>query len=132
MLRSIVAFVTAAALISMLVVATFAAEPNGASGHGADVSAVAKAVHTTQGNAHGKAVSAIANAHGKAVSAAERARAAERQAAGKANGAANKANGTAKANGNGVGHGNGASSSAPGAANAPTEPGRIKGDTSQP
>jgi hypothetical protein len=84
-----------------------AAAPNGAAGHGADVSAVAKAVHTTQGNAHGKAVSAIASAHGKEVSAAARARAAANKAAGQANGAAGKANGQAN-KANGAGHGKGA------------------------
>ncbi len=125
MIRSILAFATAAALVLALAAVAVAADPNGATGHGADVSAVAKAVHTTQGNAHGKAVSAIASAHGKAVSAAAKARAAANKANGKANAAAGKANAAAnkankaadkadkadKANGAGHGNGNGAGAS---------------------
>ena len=79
---------TAAALSVALSVATasavVAADPQGPTGHGAEVSAVAKAVETTQGNAHGKAVAAIASAHGKEVSAAAKAKAAEKRAAAKA------------------------------------------------
>ena len=81
MIRSVLAFGTAAALVVGMAAVANAADPKGATGHGADVSAVAKAVHTTQGNAHGKAVSAIASAHGKEVSAAARARAAANKAA---------------------------------------------------
>ena len=84
LIRSILAFATAAALVLAMAAVAVAADPNGATGHGADVSAVARAVHTTQGNAHGKAVSAIASAHGKAVSAAAKARAAANKAAGQA------------------------------------------------
>ena len=67
MIRSILAFAAASALVVAMTAIAIAADPNGATGHGADVSAVAKAVHTTQGNAHGKAVSAIASGHGKEV-----------------------------------------------------------------
>jgi predicted small secreted protein len=132
MIRSILAFATAAALVVAMAAVVIAADPNGATGHGADVSAVAKAVHTTQGNAHGKAVSAIASAHGKAVSAAAQARAAADKAAGQAKGAAGKANGQAN-NANGAGHANGkgagGASEAP-ADVAPAEPGRVKDSTS--
>lgn len=114
------ALVAAGALVVAVTSAVIAADPNGATGHGAEVSAVARAVHTTQGNAHGKAVSAIASAHGKEVSAAARERAAANKAAGKANGAAH-----ASGKSNGIGHGDGKSSSAPGP-NAASEPGRIK------
>ena len=125
MIRSILAFVTAGALVVAMAAVVVAAGPN----HGADVSAVAKAVHTTQGNAHGKAVSAIASAHGKAMSAAARARAAANKAAGKANGAAGKANGQAnKANGQAKAKGAGGASEAPDD-DAPAEPGRIKDGT---
>ena len=80
-----------------------------------------------RGNAHGKAVSAIAKAHGKEVSAAARARAAERQAAGKANGNANsKANAPASGKANASAHPNGKASDAPDDDTAPIEPGRIK------
>ena len=132
MIRSILAFATAAALVVAMAAVVIAADPNGAAGHGADVSAVAKAVHTAQGNAHGKAVSAIASAHGKQVSAAARARAVANKAAGQANGTAGKANGQAN-KANGAGHGNG--KSAGGASEAPddatpAEPGRVKGSTS--
>ena len=57
MIRSILALATATTLVVAMAAVAVAAGPTG---HGADVSAVAKAVHTTQGNAHGKAVSAIA------------------------------------------------------------------------
>jgi hypothetical protein len=104
MVRRSVALVASAVLAIGLASATFAADPTAARGHGAEVSAVAKAVHAVQGNAHGKAVSAIAKTHGKEVSAAARARAAAKHAAGQGNGNANasgKANaGGAKANAN--------------------------------
>ena len=119
MIRSILACVTAAALVVAMAAVVVAAGPN----HGADVSAVAKAVHTTQGNAHGKAVSAIASAHGKAVSAAARARAAANKATGKANGQANKAKGQAN-----QAKGSGGPSEAPDD-DAPAEPGRVKDGT---
>ena len=95
MVRRLIALVTSGTLVVALTSAALAADPNGATGHGDDVSAVARAVHDVQGNAHGKAVSAIAKAHGKAVSAAAHARNAERQAAGKGN--------NGNANGKGVG-----------------------------
>jgi hypothetical protein len=133
MIRSILALATAAGLVVTMAAVAVAAGPTG---HGADVSAVAKAVHATQGNAHGKAVSAIASAHGKEVSAAARARAAANKAAGQAKGAAGKANGQAnsaagKANGAGHGNGKGAggASEAPDG-EAPAEPGRVKDTTS--
>jgi hypothetical protein len=110
MVRKVVAVAASAVLAVTMAAAAFAADPNGATGHGADVSAVAKAVHAVKGNAHGKAVSAIAKTHGKEVSAAARARAAERQAAGKAN-HADKGKANAAANKD----------------VAPREPGRIKG-----
>jgi len=81
--RRLAAATIAAALSVVTASAVGAADPLG-TGHGDDVSAVAKAVETTQGNAHGKAVSAIAKQHGAEVSAAARARAAEKKAAGKA------------------------------------------------
>ena len=128
MIRSILAFATAAALVVAMAAVAVAAGPN----HGADVSAVANAVHTTQGNAHGKAVSAIASAHGKAISAAARAHAAANKAAGQANGAAGKANGQAnKANGARPTRQRvpGGPSEAPDD-DAPAEPGRVKDNTS--
>jgi hypothetical protein len=81
MVRRLVVLLISGSLVVGLASVALAADPNGASGHGAEVSAVAKAVHAVQGNAHGKAVSAIAKAHGKEVSAAARARAAAKQAA---------------------------------------------------
>jgi hypothetical protein len=66
---------TPALLATSLVVASaaiaLAEEPN--TGHGAEVSAVAKAVETVVDGSHGKAVSAIAKTHGAAVSADARA-----------------------------------------------------------
>ena len=102
--RRIAALLGSVALVAGLASAAFAADPNGATGHGAEVSAVARAVHAVQGNAHGKAVSAIAKSHGKEVSAAARARAAAKQT-GKGTGAGNgngngSANGAAKAKAN--------------------------------
>jgi hypothetical protein len=120
MLRSILASTAAFALVVVLASAALAAE-----GHGAEVSAVARAVHTTQGNAHGKAVSAIASAHGKEVSAAARARAAANKAAGKANGATH---GNSQGKGNPNASGN--ASSAHDQATAVPEPGRIKAEGS--
>lgn len=96
--RRFAAVLGSVALVVGLASAAFAADPNGATGHGAEVSAVAMAVHAVQGNAHGKAVSAIAKTHGKEVSAAARARAAARQAE----------KGTGAGNGNGNGNANGA------------------------
>ena len=126
--RTILAFATAAALALTLAAVAVAADPNGATGHGADVWAVAKAVHTTQGNAHGKAVSAIASAHGKAVSAAA--------AANKANGAAAKDKDAEHGNGNrAAGASEAPDDEAPAsealddeapAGDAPAEPGRVK------
>jgi hypothetical protein len=81
MVRRVVALLIAGALIVGLASVALAADPNDATGHGAEVSAVARAVHAVQGNAHGKAVSTIAKTHGKEVSAAARARAAAKQAA---------------------------------------------------
>ncbi|MFL5774902.1 MAG: hypothetical protein ACJ76W_01380 [Chloroflexota bacterium] len=115
MVRRVLALTASGALAVSLASVALAADPNGASGHGADISAVARAVHTVQGNAHGKAVSAIAKTHGKEVSAAARARAAEKQAAGKAN---SKPNASV--------HPNGKATATPGDGAAPTEPGRIK------
>ena len=101
MARRRIALLASATLVLALASVAVAADPNGAKGHGADVSAVARAVHDVQGNAHGKAVSAIAKAHGKAVSAAAHARNAERQAAGKGNNgnASGKATGPANTKG---------------------------------
>ena len=125
MVRRFVAPLASATLVVALASAALAADPNGATGHGAEVSAVAKAVHAVQGNAHGKAVSAIAKTHGKEVSAAARARAEARRA--------EKANGASTGNGNGNGNGN-ANGSAKGKANtrgaeedaATLEIGRVK------
>jgi hypothetical protein len=100
MVRRSVALLASAVLAIGLVPAAFAADPNGATGHGAEVSAVAKAVHTVQGNAHGKAVSAIAKTHGKEVSAAARARAAAKHGASEGNGNAKANAGGAKAKAN--------------------------------
>jgi hypothetical protein len=72
-----------------------AGPPDGATGHGAEVSAVAKAAGYASGKARGEAVSAIAKVHGAAVSAAAKAMAAEKAAAGKAKGAEAAANGQA-------------------------------------
>jgi hypothetical protein len=49
-------------------------DPSASPNHGDQVSAVAKAWDHVNGQAHGKAVSAIASAHGKAVSAAAKAK----------------------------------------------------------
>ena len=98
--RRFAALLGSVALLVGLASAAFAADPNGATGHGAEVSAVARAVHAVQGNAHGKAVSAIAKSHGKEVSAAARARAAAKQA--------EKGTGAGNGNGNGNGNANGA------------------------
>jgi colicin import membrane protein len=90
----------AVAIAAVLSVATasfaVAADP-APTGHGAEVSAVAKAVKTTQGNAHGKAVSAIASAHGKQVSAAAKAKNVEKRAAATAKAAEKRAAAKAKA-----------------------------------
>lgn len=126
MIRPLVSLTAGAVLVVALASVAVAADPNGATGHGAEVSAVAKAVHTTLGNAHGKAVSAIASAHGKEVSAAARARAAANKAAGKANGA-----GHSNGKGNQGQGATRAANSAEGRAHAPTEPGRIKDDESE-
>jgi hypothetical protein len=126
LIRPLVSLTAGAVLVVGLASVAVAAGPNGATGHGAEVSAVAKAVHTTQGNAHGKAVSAIASAHGKEVSAAARARAAANKAAGKANGA-----GHSNGKGNQGQGATGAANSAEGRAHAPKEPGRIKTDESE-
>ena len=99
MARRLIALLASATLVLALASVAVAADPNGATGHGAAVSAVARAVHDVQGNAHGKAVSAIAKQHGKAVSAAAHARNEARQAAGKGN------------NGNAGGQGTGPASS---------------------
>ncbi|MFL5727701.1 MAG: hypothetical protein ACJ77F_15315 [Chloroflexota bacterium] len=123
MVRRVLALTASGALAVSLASVALAADPNGASGHGAEISAVARAVHTVQGNAHGKAVSAIAKTHGKEVSAAARARAAEKQAAGKANG---KANSKANSKPNASVHPNGEATATPDDGAAPTEPGRIK------
>jgi hypothetical protein len=127
MVRRVVAFAVSGMLAIGLASVALAADPNGATGHGAEVSAVARAVHSVQGNAHGKAVSAIAKAHGKEVSAAARARAAEKQAAGKANGSANgKANANANGRANASAHPKAKASGAPDDGTVPVEPGRIK------
>lgn len=68
--------------------AVLAAPPTGATGHGQEVSAVARAVDYASGRARGAAVSAIAKTHGAQVSAAARAKGAANAAAGKAKGAA--------------------------------------------
>jgi len=80
----ILALAVAAASASV----AFAGQPTGATGHGAAVSAVAKAVDSVSGKAHGQAVSALAKTHGAAVSATARAQGAANAAAGKAKGAA--------------------------------------------
>ncbi len=90
---------TVALLVSIVALSAsvvLAAPPDGATGHGAKVSAVAHAVDAVSGRAHGEAVSAIAKTHGAAVSAAARAKGAAASAAGKAKGAAAGAAGKAK------------------------------------
>ncbi len=73
----------------------FAAAPSGATGHGAQVAALAHADTYVDGRAHGAAVSAFAKTHGHEVSAAARAKAAAAAAAGRAKGAAAAAAGKA-------------------------------------
>lgn len=92
--RSLRAALTATAAVAISTGVAFAAED--ATGHGAEVSAVAKAVQTVSGQSHGEAVSAIAKTHGAEVSAAARAKGQANAAAGKAKGQANAAAGKAK------------------------------------
>ena len=72
------------------------AEPPG-DNHGAEVSAVAKAVEALVDGSHGKAVSAIAKTHGAEVSAEARANGDEHAAAQGDNGAAASESGRLKA-----------------------------------
>jgi len=95
-IASTVALLVSSVALSASVV--LAAPPDGATGHGAKVSAVAHAVDAVSGRAHGEAVSAIAKTHGAAVSAAARAKGAAAsapKAKGAAAGAAGKAKGAA-------------------------------------
>ena len=109
--RILVVAVAGAALSAS---AALAVGPEG--NHGADVSAVAKAVDYVTGQARGAAVSAVAKTHGAEVSAAARVKAAAAAAAGKAKGEAAAAAGAA----------NGAAAAANGA--AMSEPGRLKAE----
>src|SRR6266545_674193 len=86
----------AVSIVALSVSVVLAAPPAGATGHGAEVSAVAHAVDAVSGKAHGEAVSALAKTHGAAVSAAAKAKGAAASAAGKAKGAAAGAAGKAK------------------------------------
>jgi hypothetical protein len=108
MKRAIATFGLAATFAAVSATAVLAAPPTGATGHGAEVSAVAHAVEALVGKSHGAAVSAIAKTHGAEVSKAAKAKGAAASAAGKAKGAAAAAAGKAK----------GAAAS---------EPGRLKG-----
>jgi hypothetical protein len=85
--------VLAISIVAASASVALAAPPTG--NHGAEVSAVAKAVDFVSGRAHGEAVSALAKTHGAEVSAAARAKGAANAAAGKAEGAAAAAAGQA-------------------------------------
>lgn len=127
MKRIILTFVVATSIAALSATAVFADQPAGATGHGAEVSAVAHAVGYVSGQAKGAAISAIAKAHGAQHAAAGKANGAAHGAAGKANGAAHSAAGKA----------NGAAHAAAGKANgaAASEPGRLKataGKANQP
>ena len=91
--------VTRALLATMIVGASatvaLAGEPS--NGHGAEVSAVAKAVENVVDGSHGKAVSAIAKTHGAEVSAAARAKGQAHAAAQGDNGASASESGRLKA-----------------------------------
>ena len=71
--RTVATVLTAIATAGASATAVLAAPPTGATGHGEQVSAVARAVDYASGRAHGAAVSAIAKTHGAQVSAAARA-----------------------------------------------------------
>ena len=88
------------ALLAVSIVAASAAvalanDPN--TGHGAEVSAIAKNVENVIDGSHGKAVSAIAKTHGAAVSAAARAKGQAHAAAAGDNGADASESGRLKA-----------------------------------
>lgn len=90
---------TPALLASAIVVssAAIALAEQPTDNHGAEVSAVAKAVENVIDGSHGKAVSAIAKAHGEEVSAEARANADEHAALQGDNGAAASESGRLKA-----------------------------------
>ena len=108
MKRIISTVVLAASIVALSTSAVLAAPPAGATGHGAEVSAIAHAVDSLTGKARGQAISALAKTHGAEVSAAAKANGAAASAAGKAKGAAAAAAGKAKGS-------------------AASEPGRLKG-----
>lgn len=92
-------FLTPALLATSIVVASaaIALAEAPSDNHGAEVSAVAKAVENVIDGSHGKAVSAIAKTHGAEVSAAARANGDEHAAAQGDNGAAASESGRLKA-----------------------------------
>lgn len=71
MKRILIPAIVAASILTASAAIALAGEPN--TGHGAAISAVAKAVENVTDGSHGKAVSAIAKTHGAEVSAAARA-----------------------------------------------------------
>ncbi len=88
------------ALLALLIVAgsaTLVLATPPSDKHGAEVSAVAKAVDALVDGSHGAAVSAVAKTHGAAVSAAARANGDAHAAAGADNGAAASESGRLKA-----------------------------------
>ncbi len=97
MKRIIPTLLVAISIAALSATAVFAGQPAGATGHGAEVSAVARAVDYVSGQAKGAAISAIAKTHGAQVSAAAKANGAAHAAAGKANGAAASEPGRLKA-----------------------------------
>ena len=52
--RTLAILLAAIAIVALSATAVMAAKPANATGHGAAVSEVAKAVHTVSGNAHGR------------------------------------------------------------------------------
>lgn len=86
----------AISIVALSASVVLAAPPSGATDHGANVSAVARAVDSVSDKARGEAVSALAKTHGAQVSAAAKAQGAAAAAAGKAKGAAAAAAGKAQ------------------------------------
>lgn len=97
MKRIIPTIILAFSIAALSAPVVLAVAPSGATGHGAQVSAVAHAVNFVSGQAHGAAVSALAKTHGASVSAAARAKGAAAASAGQAKGAAASEPGRLKA-----------------------------------
>jgi predicted small secreted protein len=95
MKRILISAVVASSILTASAAIAMAVEPN--TGHGAEVSAVAKAVENVIEGSHGKYVSQIAKAHGAAVSADARANGAAHAAAQGDNGADASESGRLKA-----------------------------------